>query len=48
LEVYRCQKLIEKYGEDYERMKWDKALNPFQLSPGQLRKLIKKYQENHA
>lgn len=45
LEVYRCEKLIAKYGTDYEKMKWDNKLNPFQLSPGQLRKLIAKYQE---
>lgn len=45
LEVHRCKKLIEKYGEDYEKMKWDKRLNPFQLSPAQLRKLIEKYHQ---
>lgn len=43
LEIYRYKKLIEKYGEDYEKMKWDKKLNPFQLSPGQIRKQIIKY-----
>ncbi|AWU76577.1 uncharacterized protein C5L36_0C05080 [Pichia kudriavzevii] len=48
LEIYRYEKLIEKYGDDYEKMKWDKKLNPFQLSPGQLRKQIKKYLELHA
>lgn len=45
LEVVRYRKLIDKYGEDYEKMKWDQKLNPFQLSPGQLRKQIKKYLE---
>jgi nucleolar protein 16 len=48
LEVYRYGKLIEKYGDDYEKMKWDKKLNPFQLSPGQLRKQIKRYHEFHS
>lgn len=45
LDVQRCDKLIARYGDDYEKMKWDKKLNPFQLSPGQLRKLIAKYYE---
>lgn len=48
LEQYRYKKLIEKYGQDYERMKWDKKLNPFQLSPGQLRKEIKRYSSIYA
>lgn len=45
LDVFRCEKLLAKYGDDYEKMKWDKKLNPFQLSPGQLRKLIAKHLE---
>lgn len=45
VEIVRYRKLLDKYGEDYERMKWDKKLNPFQLSPGQLKKQIKKYLE---
>lgn len=45
VEIVRYRKLIDKYGEDYEKMKWDKKLNPFQLSPGQLKKQIKKYLE---
>ncbi|KAG0681304.1 Nucleolar protein 16 [Pichia californica] len=45
VEVVRYRKLIDKYGEDYEKMKWDQKLNPFQLSPGQLKKQIKKYLE---
>ena len=48
VEISRYSKLIAKYGEDYEKMKWDKKLNPFQLSPGQLRKQIKKYLQYHA
>lgn len=47
VEVSRCAKLIAKYGDDYEKMMWDKKLNPFQLSPGQLRKQIAKYKELH-
>lgn len=43
LEVHRYRRLIDTYGDDYERMRWDRRLNPFQLSPGQLRKKIAKY-----
>lgn len=31
-------KLHEKYGEDYEKMRWDKKLNPTFMSSGQLKK----------
>lgn len=34
------EKLYEKYGDDYGKMKWDKKLNPFFFSEGQLKKKI--------
>ncbi|PVH16533.1 uncharacterized protein CXQ87_004827 [Candidozyma duobushaemuli] len=34
------QNLYEKYGDDYDKMKWDKKLNPLFLSEGQLKKKI--------
>lgn len=48
LEIHRFQRLVEKYADDYEKMKWDRKLNPFQLSPGQLRKQIKRYLDVHG
>lgn len=32
------EKLYEKYGDDYGKMKWDKKLNPFFFSESQLKK----------
>lgn len=32
------EKLAAKYGEDYEKMKWDRKLNPMLFSVGQLKK----------
>lgn len=34
------EKLHEKYGDDYGKMKWDKKLNPFFFSESQLKKKI--------
>lgn len=34
--------LVDRYGEDYEAMQWDKKLNKFQHSAGDLRRRIKK------
>lgn len=48
LDTARCRRLIALYGDDYERMRWDNKLNPFQLSPGQLRKLLLRFRHQQA
>ena len=48
LETARCRRLLAAYGDDYERMRWDGKLNPFQLSPGQLRKLLLRFRQQEA
>lgn len=48
LETARCRRLLAAYGDDYERMRWDRKLNPFQLSPGQLRKLLLRFRQQEA
>lgn len=37
--------LYRKYGEDYEKMKWDMKLNPYQHTPAQLKKKITKWKK---
>lgn len=39
-EADMLEALYEKYDDDYEKMKWDKKLNPLFLSVGQLKKKI--------
>ncbi|CDS12878.1 hypothetical protein LRAMOSA05062 [Lichtheimia ramosa] len=41
------EKLIEKHGDDYQAMFWDKELNVMQLTQAQLRKKIKQYLKEH-
>lgn len=36
------ERLVAKHGDDYEAMQWDKKLNQFQHSAGELRRRIKK------
>lgn len=37
-----CQQLVSKHGDNYEKMQWDKRLNPFQYSAGELKRQIKR------
>lgn len=49
-EIEWLRKLETKYGDDYEAMKWDRKLNPFQESTGKLRKRFKdlhEFEERH-
>ncbi|KAG0317381.1 Nucleolar protein 16 [Dissophora globulifera] len=39
-EVVWAAKLVEKYGDDYEKMFWDRKLNPNQQTAAQLKKRI--------
>jgi nucleolar protein 16 len=45
LEGQWLQKLVDTYGNDYERMMWDKELNPMQHTQAQLKRKIKKWKE---
>ncbi|KAF9432635.1 Nucleolar protein 16 [Entomortierella beljakovae] len=40
-EVVWAAQLVEKYGDDYEKMFWDRKLNPNQQTAAQLKKRIK-------
>lgn len=40
-----CRRLIEKYGDDYEKMARDIKINAEQETPGQLKRLITKYKK---
>lgn len=40
-ELNWAAKLVEKYGDDYEKMFWDRKLNPNQQTAAQLKKKIK-------
>ncbi|ANZ77936.1 BA75_05029T0 [Komagataella pastoris] len=42
LEEIWVEGLRKKYGNDYERMKWDRKLNPMLLTPGKLQKLFER------
>lgn len=39
------EKLVAKYGDDYEKMKWDRKLNPMLLSVGQLKKKMAQWRK---
>lgn len=38
-------RLVEKHGDDYTAMQWDRKLNTFQHSAGELRRRIRKLQQ---
>ena len=48
LESQWLQNLIDKYGDNYDKMMWDKELNPMQHTPAQLARKIKKWRETTA
>jgi nucleolar protein 16 len=45
LERHWLQNLVDVYGDGYERMMWDKELNPMQHTAAQLKRKIKKWRE---
>ncbi|RPB19490.1 putative nucleolar protein 16, partial [Terfezia boudieri ATCC MYA-4762] len=39
------ERLVERYGEDYRKMSWDRKLNPHQQSEGDIRKRVVKWRQ---
>ncbi|OBA23539.1 nucleolar protein 16 [Metschnikowia bicuspidata var. bicuspidata NRRL YB-4993] len=47
-EDHWLSQLHDKYGEDYERMKWDKKLNQTFMSAGQLKRKMAQWKKAHG
>lgn len=47
-EVAWVEALVKKYGDDYDRMVWDKELNPMQQSAGDLKRRVKRWADSHV
>lgn len=47
-EVEWVVRLVEKYGDDYERMSRDLKLNPMQQTAANIRKRVKKWKESNG
>ena len=45
LEAQWLQKLVDTYGDNYDRMMWDKELNPMQHTVAQLKRKIKTWKQ---
>ena len=42
------ERLVEKYGDDYSAMVWDRKLNPMQQSEGDLKRRVKKWRKSQS
>lgn len=38
--------LVQKYGKDYSKMVWDRKLNPFQQSAGDIKRRVEKWEKS--
>lgn len=38
--------LVQKYGKDYNKMVWDRKLNPFQQSAGDIKRRVEKWEKS--
>ena len=47
-EVAWVEALVNKYGDDYEKMVWDNELNPMQQTLGDIRRRIKRWKDSHT
>ncbi|KAL9095555.1 MAG: hypothetical protein Q9165_001987 [Trypethelium subeluteriae] len=45
-EVAWVQALVKKYGDDYDKMVWDRELNPMQQSMGDIKRRIQRWRDS--